>query len=148
MKNCLIVAATVATLSFVTISCDLAGPKPVPTPTPTPMSVELCYNLLQEQRDLNVTRLEAMEGMEFRCEGVITEIREGGSVQFHISRPDFAEDQYVECEFSRIDEVRRLKEGTFIAFKSILDEAFPNRVPLVGRAGRNSAVKFKDCTLI
>ena len=99
MKNCLIVAAMVATLSLVTISCDLVGPKPVPTPTPTPMSVELCYNLLQEQRDLNVTRLEAMEGTEFRCEGVITEIREGGSVQFHISRPDFAEDQYVECEF-------------------------------------------------
>ena len=148
MKNCSFVAAMVATLSFVTISCGLVGPEPIPTPTPTPMPVELCYNLLQEQRDLNVARLEAMEGMEFRCEGVITEIKADGSVQFHKSRPDFAEDQYVECAFSRIEEVRRLKEGAVIAFKGILEEAFPNRIPLVGSAGKNGAVKFKDCTLI
>ena len=148
MKTRLFVATMLAILSFGTTSCDLVGPRPIPTPTPTPMPVELCYELLQEQRDLNVTRLEAMEGMEFRCEGVITEIKEDGSVQFHISRPDFAEDQYVECEFSRIEEVRSLKEGAFVAFKGVLDEAFPNRVPLLGSAGKNSAVKFKDCTLI
>ena len=148
MKTRLFVAIILATLSALTISCYLVGPRPIPTPTPTPMPVELCYDLLQKQRDLNVTRLEAMEGMEFRCEGVITKIKEDGSVQFHITKSDYREDQYVECEFSRIEEVRRLKEGAFVAFMGILEEAFPNRIPLVGGVGKNSAVKFKDCTLI
>ncbi len=149
MKAQLFVAVILATLSVLTVSCGLTiGPRPAPTPTPTPMPVELCYDLLQKQRDLNVARLEAMEGMEFRCEGVITKIEEDGRVQFHISRPDFAEDQYVECEFSRIEEVRRLKQGAFVAFKGILAEAFPNRIPFVGHAGKNSAVKFKDCIVI
>ena len=149
MNTQLFVAIILATLSFVTISCGLTiGPRPTPTPTPTPMLVELCYDLLLKQREENVTRLEAIKGAEFRCEGVITEITDDGRVQFHIKKSNFAEDQYVECEFSRIEEVRRLKEGAFVAFKGILDEAFPNRIPLVGSAGKNSAVKFKDCTLI
>ena len=148
MKTRLLVAIILATLSCITISCNFVGPKPTPTPTPTPMPIELCYDLLQKQREENVTRLEAMEGLEFRCEGRITEIKGDGRVQFHIERLDFAEDQYVECEFSTIDEVRRLKQGAFVAFKGILEEAFPNRISLVGGAGKNSAVKFKDCTLI
>ena len=112
------------------------------------MPVELCYGLLQKQRDLNVTRLEAMEGMEFRCEGIITKIEDDGRVQFHISRPDFAEDQYVECKFSRIEEVHRFREGAVVAFQGILEDAFPNRIPFIGGAGKNSAVKFKDCIVI
>jgi len=112
------------------------------------MPLELCYDLLEKQRDLNVTRLEAMEGMQFRCEGVITEIKGDGRVQFHIKKLDFAEDQYVECEFSSIDDVRHVGRGAFVAFRGALEEAFPNRIPLLGGAGKNSAVKFKDCTLI
>ena len=112
------------------------------------MPVKLCYDLLLKDRDFNVTRLEDLEGEDFRCVGEITEIRDDGRVQFHIKKVDFAEDQSVECEFSRIEEVRRINRGAVVAFKGVLDEAFPNRVPLVGRAGRNNAVKFKGCTLI
>lgn len=149
MTSSIFVAIIVATLSVLTVSCGLTiGPRPIPTPTPTAMPVGLCYDLFLKQRDLNVTRPAAMEGMEFRCEGVITEIRDDGRVQFHIRKSNFAEDQYVECEFSRIEEVYPLRKGASVAFKGILDEAFPNRIPFVGRAGKNSAVKFKDCTLI
>lgn len=149
MKTRLFIALLLSTFSFAIISCDLAGPRPIPTPTPTPMPVELCYDLLLKDRDLiNITRLEELEGEDFRCVGEITEIRDNGRVQFHIKKLDLAEDQYVECEFSRIEEVRRLNRGVVVAFKGVLDEAFPNRVPLVGRAGKNSTVKFKDCTLI
>ena len=149
MKTRLFVATMLAISFFGTTSCGLTiGPRPTPTPTPTPMPVELCYDLLLKQREENVTRLEAMEGMEFRCEGVITEIEGDGKVQFHIEKSYFTEDQYVECEFSSIEEVHILKQGVFVAFKGILEEAFPNRIPFVGGAGKNSAVKFKDCTLI
>ena len=149
MKAQLFVAVILATFSVLTVSCGLTiGPRPIPTPTPTPMPVELCYDLLLKQRDENVTLLETMKGTDFRCEGVITEIRDDGRVQFHIKKSDFAEDQYVECEFSRIEEVHRFREGAVVAFQGSLDEAFPNRVPLVGRAGKNSAVKFKDCIVI
>ena len=147
MKYRIFVAITLALLSFTAISCSLTvGSRPIPTPTPMP--VELCYDVLLNQRELNVTRLEAMEGMEFRCRGVITEIRGNGRVQFHIEKSDLAEDKYVECEFSRIEEVHPLRQGAVVAFRGTLDEAFPNRIPLVGRTGKNSAVKFKDCTLI
>lgn len=144
----LFVVMMLATLSCITISCNFVGTRPISTPTPTPTPVELCYDLLLKQREENVTRLEAMEGAEFRCEGVVTEIKGDGRVQFHIKKSDFAEDQYVECEFSSIDEVHRFKEGAVVAFRGILEEAFPNRIPLVGGAGKNSAVKFKDCTLV
>ena len=108
-------------------------------------TAEQYFNLLERMRRDNPNSLKPLEGKQTpSIEGEITKF-DGPSIQFHIDPRRFRKDHYIDCKFQSPSETLSMKVGDYVAVEGVLDEAFPDVVPLFDEVG---AVKIKDCRRI
>ena len=121
------------------MACGLLRPEV--KPTLAQYTAEPYFTLLQRMLKDNPNSLKAMEGKPTpSIEGEITKF-DGPSIQFHIDPRRFRKDHYVTCRFQTPSDTLSMKIGDYVVVEGVLEEAFPNAVPLFDEVG---AVKIKE----